>query len=306
MGSSCLIKTCTVKKARVGASFHRLPWKHPALHSTLQLVFGGSNVRELTRWSRICSLHIAQLAPLAATHDAVRRLMEYYAWNARSYKRIFELSRRAEACDGDEKACESEDVASEDCFGEEVAVGGCEGVLKGVKEPPLRGEGVEGTSGRGNESCEGDVEVGVQGSGWRGEDGHQEAHEGMAVAGGRAKVVSGEGKQEKGEEEGKPGRVVGHLLLHILAGALAAHHTHATPPTALHAPITTSTHAVPCSTTHASPRAVRPALPNATHTPPRIACPSFTAPAPPCHSSPSPSQGRHTHTHLSSPHTLFS
>ncbi|XP_063853480.1 uncharacterized protein LOC135096140 isoform X2 [Scylla paramamosain] len=94
MGSSCLIKTCSVKRTRIGASFHRLPWKHPSLHATLQHAFGVTNVRELTRWSRICSWHIAQLAPLASTHEAVRRLMEYYAWNARSYKRIFELSRR--------------------------------------------------------------------------------------------------------------------------------------------------------------------------------------------------------------------
>ncbi|KAG7167328.1 hypothetical protein Hamer_G022796 [Homarus americanus] len=93
MGSSCLIKTCTVKKAKVGASFHRLPWKYPSLFHTLQQVFGNSNVRELTRWSRICSHHIAQLAPLATTDEVVRRLMEYYAWNARSYKRIFELSK---------------------------------------------------------------------------------------------------------------------------------------------------------------------------------------------------------------------
>ncbi|XP_045592045.1 uncharacterized protein [Procambarus clarkii] len=99
MGSSCLIKTCTVKKTKVGASFHRLPWKYPSLFRTLQHVFGNSNVRELTRWSRICSLHIAQLAPLAATDDVVRRLMEYYAWNARSYKRIFELSKLEEAQD---------------------------------------------------------------------------------------------------------------------------------------------------------------------------------------------------------------
>ncbi|XP_071527263.1 uncharacterized protein [Panulirus ornatus] len=93
MGSSCLIKTCTVKKSKVGASFHRLPWKYPSLFRTLQHVFGSSNVRELTRWSRICSHHIAQLAPLASTDEVVRRLMEYYSWNARSYKRIFELSR---------------------------------------------------------------------------------------------------------------------------------------------------------------------------------------------------------------------
>ncbi|MPC97066.1 hypothetical protein E2C01_092355 [Portunus trituberculatus] len=96
MGSSCLIKTCPVKKTRLGASFHRLPWKHPSLRATLQGIFGAANVREVTRWSRICSLHIAQLAPHAATHKAVRRLMEYYMWNARSYKRIFELSSRFE------------------------------------------------------------------------------------------------------------------------------------------------------------------------------------------------------------------
>nr|XP_053649783.1 uncharacterized protein LOC128700546 isoform X2 [Cherax quadricarinatus] len=93
MGSSCLIKTCNVKKTKVGASFHRLPWKYPCLFRTLQHVFGSNNVRELTRWSRICSLHIAQLAPLATSDEVVRRLMEYYAWNARSYKRIFELSK---------------------------------------------------------------------------------------------------------------------------------------------------------------------------------------------------------------------
>ncbi|XP_069992056.1 serine-rich adhesin for platelets isoform X2 [Penaeus vannamei] len=96
MGSSCLIKTCTVKKAKVGASFHRLPWKYPSLFRTLQRVFGENNVRELTRWSRICSLHIGQLAPLAATDEVVQRLMEYYAWNARSYKRLFELSKQKE------------------------------------------------------------------------------------------------------------------------------------------------------------------------------------------------------------------
>lgn len=96
MGSSCLIKTCTVKKAKVGASFHRLPWKYPSLFLTLQRVFGESNVRELTRWSRICSVHIGQLAPLAATDEVVQRLMEYYAWNARSYKRLFELSKHKE------------------------------------------------------------------------------------------------------------------------------------------------------------------------------------------------------------------
>ncbi|CAL4106840.1 unnamed protein product [Meganyctiphanes norvegica] len=99
MGSSCLIKTCTVKKAKVGASFHRLPWKYPSLFATLNKVFGDGNVRELTRWSRICSLHIAQLAPLSEQDEVIKRLMEYYAWNARSYKRLFEIAKKGDSGD---------------------------------------------------------------------------------------------------------------------------------------------------------------------------------------------------------------
>ncbi|XP_042884262.1 uncharacterized protein LOC122260879 isoform X2 [Penaeus japonicus] len=123
MGSSCLIKTCTVKKAKVGASFHRLPWKYPSLYRTLQRVFGENNVRELTRWSRICSVHIGQLAPLAATDEVVQRLMEYYAWNARSYKRLFELSKQKEELGEKENQLQEEVEDGKHAAEEGVVVG---------------------------------------------------------------------------------------------------------------------------------------------------------------------------------------
>ncbi|KAK4293481.1 hypothetical protein Pmani_033826 [Petrolisthes manimaculis] len=155
MGSSCLIKSCTVKKAKIGASFHRLPWKYPSLFSTLQDVFGRGNVREVTRWSRICSVHIAQLAPLANSHETVRRLVEYYAWNAsRSYRKVVEVSEKDEnRVNGDGGGNGSNKIFLERSGKDEMVNGESGGVGNGntiLLEYSRRDEIVNGDGGNGS------------------------------------------------------------------------------------------------------------------------------------------------------------
>lgn len=205
MGSSCLIKTCTVKKSKVGASFHRLPWKYPSLFQTLQHVFGSSNVRELTRWSRICSLHIAQLAPLATTDEVVRRLMEYYSWNARSYKRIFELSKCNESIDT--KGSANETVKIQEGIG---ALGSINWTLEDFVKSGLFVLGNKDKSNKNEAAC-GDCQS-VSSS--KSEASlHFEEDEETGLRG-----VAASGKHGPGVESG---HCVGQYLLQILAGALA-------------------------------------------------------------------------------------